>query len=197
MAKEKLERSSRVARLAAYIIDIIILLPIILILRIFRIPLLGFFVAPGYNWIATSLYGQTLGKKLFGLKVVSNNNSKITWGQAFLREVIGKFASGIVIGLGFVWILFDEKRQGWHDKIAETQVFQITPLTGIKKVVAYVLAFIFPGLFLLLIFIAIIVAAINPSAQIQKAEKAKLLQQQQQFQIQQYNQIYPQQIPSR
>ena len=28
--------------------------------------------------------------------------------------------SGIVISLGFLWITFDRKRQGWHDKIASS-----------------------------------------------------------------------------
>jgi uncharacterized RDD family membrane protein YckC len=32
----------------------------------------------------------------------------------------------IVAGLGFLWIVFDEDRQGWHDKIAGTLVVRTT-----------------------------------------------------------------------
>ena len=33
--------------------------------------------------------------------------------------------SAMVILLGFVWILIDKKRQGWHDKIAGTYVVNV------------------------------------------------------------------------
>jgi uncharacterized RDD family membrane protein YckC len=29
-----------------------------------------------------------------------------------------------VLYLGFIWILFDDRRQGWHDKIADTLVVE-------------------------------------------------------------------------
>jgi hypothetical protein len=35
---------------------------------------------------------------------------------------VGYLVSGIVMSLGFIWILFDRKRQGWHDKLARTYV---------------------------------------------------------------------------
>jgi hypothetical protein len=35
---------------------------------------------------------------------------------------VGYLVSAIVVSLGFIWILFDSKRQGWHDKIAKTYV---------------------------------------------------------------------------
>ena len=46
-------------------------------------------------------------------------------GSTLVREIIGKLVSGIVILLGYVWILFDGKRQGWHDKIAGTVVVNV------------------------------------------------------------------------
>jgi uncharacterized RDD family membrane protein YckC len=42
-------------------------------------------------------------------------------GKAVLR-LIGYFISGIVIWVGFLWILFDANKQGRHDKIAGTYV---------------------------------------------------------------------------
>ena len=43
------------------------------------------------------------------------------YGKAFLRFV-GYIISALVASLGFLWIGFDGRRQGWHDKIAGTLV---------------------------------------------------------------------------
>lgn len=65
--------------------------------------------------------GQTPGKMLFGLRVVQTSGEKITPGIAFLRWV-GYIFSALIFYLGFLWIIFDGKKQGWHDKIAGTIV---------------------------------------------------------------------------
>lgn len=64
--------------------------------------------------------GRTPGKMLFGLQVVSTEGAPISFGIAFLRAV-GYFVSNIFY-LGFIWVVFDKKKQGWHDKIAGTVV---------------------------------------------------------------------------
>ncbi|HUT55893.1 MAG TPA: RDD family protein [bacterium] len=69
--------------------------------------------------------GQSIGKKMRNIKIVKEDGSDITVGDAVLR-VIGYYISGIVILLGYVWILIDkEKHQGWHDKIAKTLVVKV------------------------------------------------------------------------
>ncbi|MGA3208917.1 MAG: RDD family protein [Syntrophales bacterium] len=68
--------------------------------------------------------GQTPGKMIFGLKVVQSKGEQVTFGLAFLRWV-GYIISAVVFYFGFVWIAFDAKKQGWHDKIAETVVIRI------------------------------------------------------------------------
>ncbi len=45
----------------------------------------------------------------------------MSFGKTVMR-LIGYFVSSIVIWLGFLWILFDANKQGWHDKIAGTYV---------------------------------------------------------------------------
>jgi len=65
--------------------------------------------------------GRTPGKMLLGLQVVSLDGSRISFGIAFLRS-IGYLVSSIVFCLGYIWIGFDRKKQGWHDKIANTVV---------------------------------------------------------------------------
>jgi uncharacterized RDD family membrane protein YckC len=65
--------------------------------------------------------GQTLGKMLFGLRVVQTTGEKMTFGIGFLRWV-GYIISGLIFNLGFIWAAFDRRKQGWHDKIAGTFV---------------------------------------------------------------------------
>ncbi|OPY06364.1 MAG: RDD family protein [Syntrophus sp. PtaB.Bin001] len=65
--------------------------------------------------------GQTPGKMLFGLQVIQSSGEQMTPGIAFLRWV-GYIYSGLILNLGFFWIIFDRKKQGWHDKIAGTLV---------------------------------------------------------------------------
>jgi len=65
--------------------------------------------------------GQTFGKTVMGIRIVSADGTPLSWGKAFLRY-IGYIVSGIVLSLGFLWLAFDSKRQGWHDKIAGTYV---------------------------------------------------------------------------
>lgn len=48
---------------------------------------------------------------------------KLTTGQAILRY-IGYYASTIPLLLGLVWVGFDARKQGWHDKIAGTLVIK-------------------------------------------------------------------------
>jgi uncharacterized RDD family membrane protein YckC len=64
--------------------------------------------------------GRTIGKMLFGLQVISADGTPISFGIAFLRAV-SYFVSGIFY-LGFIWAAFDKRKQGWHDKIADTVV---------------------------------------------------------------------------
>jgi uncharacterized RDD family membrane protein YckC len=35
---------------------------------------------------------------------------------------IGCWISAIPLFFGFIWIIFDRRRQAWHDKLAGTQV---------------------------------------------------------------------------
>ena len=70
--------------------------------------------------------GQTIGKKILGIKVVQSTGRPMTLGIAFLRWV-GYIISGLVFYLGYIWIAFDERKQGWHDKIASTCVIKVKP----------------------------------------------------------------------
>lgn len=80
----------------------------------------------GYYIYFTGKEGQTLGKKALGIKVVKKDFQQAPgYMSAFLREVVGKFVSAIVFGLGYLWMLWDKDKQTWHDKIAGTIVIKI------------------------------------------------------------------------
>ena len=64
--------------------------------------------------------GRTPGKMLLGLQVISADGTPLSFGIAFLRS-IGYFVSSIFY-LGFIWVVLDKRKQGWHDKIAGTVV---------------------------------------------------------------------------
>lgn len=69
--------------------------------------------------------GQTLGKKAMGIKVVDLAGNKPTIMTFFLREIIGKLISTIILFIGYLMILWDTKKQGLHDKIAGTVVIRV------------------------------------------------------------------------
>ena len=56
-----------------------------------------------------------------GLQVVPLKGGRIGVIRAILRY-LGYIVSALFFFLGFIWILFSSKRQGWHDKIARTCV---------------------------------------------------------------------------
>ncbi len=65
--------------------------------------------------------GQTPGKRLLGIRVTGADGGKLGGGQAFLRAC-GYIPSALFLGLGFLWALWDPRRQTWHDKAARTVV---------------------------------------------------------------------------
>jgi len=83
--------------------------------------LLGLLIGVVYFVAFWATTGQTLGKMALGIKVISTDGSPVSWGKAIVRYV-GYIISGLVLFLGFIWVAFDARRQGWHDKIAGTYV---------------------------------------------------------------------------
>jgi uncharacterized RDD family membrane protein YckC len=67
--------------------------------------------------------GQTIGKKILGIRVKAASGGQIDWVKAFIRAV-SKILSALPLCLGYFWMLWDEKSQTWHDKIAETYVVE-------------------------------------------------------------------------
>ena len=74
-----------------------------------------------YFVLMTRFFGQTLGKMVFGLRVISLNEQSLSWGAIMFREWIGRFISGTIIIL-YVVVGFLPKKQGIHDLFADTTV---------------------------------------------------------------------------
>lgn len=68
--------------------------------------------------------GTTLGGLLFRLQVIRLDGRPLDRATAIVRAV-GAILSGAICGLGWFWALWDEDKQGWHDKFAGTVVVQV------------------------------------------------------------------------
>jgi len=86
---------------------------------------LGFGWATFYFTVLTSFSGgQTLGKKLLGIKVLQLDGTSLTLWDSFGRY--GGYGAGLATGLlGFIQIYWDPNRQAIHDKIASTVVIDL------------------------------------------------------------------------
>jgi len=121
-------------RLLAYVIDYVILIIVSKILFGDRVVTFSngtisaqfdgiyFFIPILYIVLFWKFFSATPGKMILKMKIISADNEKgLSWKDVLLR-ILGYFVSGIVIAIGFIWIGFDKKKQGWHDKIAKTFV---------------------------------------------------------------------------
>lgn len=79
----------------------------------------------GYFVYFIGRWGQTPGKKVLNIKVIRLDDQPIGYLNAFLREIVGKLLSSIVFLLGYFWMIWDKKKQTWHDKIAGTVVINV------------------------------------------------------------------------
>lgn len=77
--------------------------------------------APLYFILFYASTGQTVGMYVLGIRVVRLDGKHMTlWGS--IVRWFSLFISMAPLGLGFLWVLVDDRRQGWHDKLANTCV---------------------------------------------------------------------------
>lgn len=83
------------------------------------------YVLPAVVVVLFWLYkSATPGKMVLKLKVVdATTGNVLTVGQAIGRY-LAYFLASIPLLLGIIWIGFDNKKQGWHDKLANTVVIK-------------------------------------------------------------------------
>ncbi len=84
----------------------------------------AFLVTLGYFPWFWAHGGATPGMRMFSLRLVRDRDGgPLGRGEAILR-LVELWISGAVLYLGFVWILVDRRRRGWHDLIAGTVMVQ-------------------------------------------------------------------------
>ena len=84
----------------------------------------GILLGPFYYTYMTSKYGATFGKRLIGLKVVDKKGNNLTYSRAFVRW-LGHIVNIFTLALGYFWIGWDKKKQGFHDKMAQSYVISV------------------------------------------------------------------------
>jgi uncharacterized RDD family membrane protein YckC len=87
--------------------------------------LIGILISLAYHAYYYQSTGSTIGKKLFMLKVIDNHTGNLlTFKQVFLREVIGKFLSGITFMIGYIMGGVRHDKRALHDLVADSRVIE-------------------------------------------------------------------------
>ena len=81
------------------------------------------YLFPAIASIAFWVYkSATPGKMVLGLKIVDAESAGPCSTGQLIGRYLGYYVSILVVGLGFIWVAFDKRKQGWHDKLAGTLV---------------------------------------------------------------------------
>ena len=70
--------------------------------------------------------GQTLGMRAVGIRMIDTTTSgRVDYGRCVVRYLVA-IVSGLALGLGYLWMLWDPERQTWHDKAADVFVVPVS-----------------------------------------------------------------------
>lgn len=70
-------------------------------------------------WIARQ---ATPGKMAIGAKIVDASTGRAASTGQLIGRYLGYYVSMLPLFLGLLWVAFDDRKQGWHDKLAGTVV---------------------------------------------------------------------------
>jgi uncharacterized RDD family membrane protein YckC len=70
-------------------------------------------------WLARQ---ATPGKMVISARIVDARTGGKPSGMQLLLRYLGYYVSMFGLGLGFIWVAFDARKQAWHDKMANTVV---------------------------------------------------------------------------
>lgn len=125
-------------RFWAYTVDVLILASIgmLLIKPIFRLfslelndsawyaplTLISATLFYAYFVVMTKLCNQTVGKMIFGIRVISIDGKKLKWSTVLFREWVGRLISVLPLNIPYLAVAFTPKKRAIHDFIADTLV---------------------------------------------------------------------------
>lgn len=72
-------------------------------------------------WIKTQ---TTPGKKFVSAIIVDARTGNKPTTSQYIWRYLGYFVAAIPFFVGFIWVAFDKRKQGWHDKLAGTVVIK-------------------------------------------------------------------------
>ena len=156
-SKEEVTYAGFWVRLAAYLIDSMIVFLGLLVVRLIlsgvvsaaKDTVLGGNLLFQYNlkdivlYILEALYfilftyytGTTLGKKVMNLKVVrADGEDKLSLFTVIYRETIGRFLCSFIAGIGYLMVGIDSEKRGLHDILCDTRVIYAKKVKVYKKV---------------------------------------------------------------
>jgi uncharacterized RDD family membrane protein YckC len=82
-------------------------------------------VFPAIAVILFWIYRQaTPGKMAFSARIVDAATGERPSNRQLIGRYFAYFVSTIPFGLGLIWVAFDKRKQGWHDKLAGTVVIR-------------------------------------------------------------------------
>ena len=88
-------------------------------LALYRAGLLALWA--GYYGVSWTRFGQTLGMRVWRIRLVRLDGSLVRWPQAMLRLACGLIA-WLPLALGVIAACWDPERRAWHDRCSRTRV---------------------------------------------------------------------------
>ncbi len=87
---------------------------------------LGFLLVAFIYLRALGKTGQTWGCRIVGIKVVGESTGEpIGFGRALGRQLFASLISAQIFYLGYLWMLWDDKKQTWQDKVVNSIVVKV------------------------------------------------------------------------
>jgi uncharacterized RDD family membrane protein YckC len=134
-------RAGLLRRLGAMLYDCLLLSAVLMVATALFLPLTGgealdpatrpvlayayrvvlLLLVVGFYGLFWTQRGQTLGMASWRLRVEREDGRLLTWPDA-LRRLAWATLSLLPAGLGFAWILVDDRRRAWHDRLSGTRV---------------------------------------------------------------------------
>jgi uncharacterized RDD family membrane protein YckC len=84
--------------------------------------LLNTVIGVAYYAVLEGTRGQTLGKMAVGIKVVDADGGGLIGIPRGIGRYFARILSAIALGLGYLWMLWDPRKQCWHDKLVRSIV---------------------------------------------------------------------------
>jgi uncharacterized RDD family membrane protein YckC len=91
------------------------------ILRSILQNVLSLILSLGYTTYFLGAYSATPGKMACGLRVVRPDGERLSYARGCGR-FLGEFVSSLILGIGYLMVIFDEEKRALHDRICDTRV---------------------------------------------------------------------------